>query len=180
MSSPALKAWGRLMQACGGLAAGIIGIVVVLVCWDVLGRNLGLASLPWIVEITEYALPLATFLAAPWLMYRYEHVRLDLLSTSLSPRNRARVERIAAALCGVVSLVIVWYAIRVIVDVRGIGSLVIKSLVFPEWWLFVPVPICFTLLALECARRLVFPPPPAGFEPVAGPDLPGPQGAPPP
>jgi len=179
MSSPAHKAWGRLMQACGGLAAVLIGIVVVLVCWDVLGRNLGLTSLPWIVEITEYTLPLATFLAAPWLMYRYEHVRLDLLSTALSARNRARIERVAAALCLAVSLVIVWYSIRVIVDVRGIGSMVIKSLVFPEWWLFVPVPVCFTLLALECARRLVFPPPPAGFELAAGLGLPGTDGAPP-
>jgi TRAP-type C4-dicarboxylate transport system permease small subunit len=156
------------MQACGGLSAAIVGTVVVLVCWDVLGRNLGLTSLPWIVEITEYSLPLATFLAAPWLMYRYEHVRLDLLSATLAPRNLARIERIAAAICLVVSLVIVWYSLRVIVDVRGIGSMVIKSLVFPEWWLFVPVPVCFTLMALECARRLVFPPPPTG--PVTAPE----------
>jgi TRAP-type transport system small permease protein len=156
-----MKAWARLMQACGGLSAAIIGIVVVLVCWDVAARNLGGRSLPWIVEVTEYSLPLATFLAAPWLMFRYEHVRLDLLATALSPRNLARVERVAAAVCLVVSAVIVWYSVAVIIDTRGIGAQVIKSLVFPEWWLFVPVPICFTLLGLECARRLFFPPPPA-------------------
>jgi TRAP-type C4-dicarboxylate transport system permease small subunit len=173
----AARAWDALMRACGGLSAAIVGIVVLMVCWDVLGRNLGLRSLPWIVEVTEYSLPLATFLAAPWLMYRYEHVRLDLLSTSLSPRNLARVERIAAAICLVVSAVIVWYALRVIVDVRAIGSIVMKSLIFPEWWLFVPVPICFTLLAIECARRLVFPPPPIGALADTGVDLPGVDGA---
>ncbi|HMS79639.1 MAG TPA: TRAP transporter small permease [Burkholderiaceae bacterium] len=155
-----MNAWARLMRACGGAAAAILGAVVVLVCWDVFARNLGAKSLPWIVEVTEYALPLATFLAAPWLMHRYEHVRLDLLSTSLSPANMARIERIAAAVCLVVSLVIVWYSLAVILDTRKVGALVIKSLVFPEWWLFVPVPICFLLLAGECARRLVFPPPP--------------------
>lgn len=156
------RAWGRLMHACGGLAAAIIGLVVVLVVWDVVARNLGARSLPWIVEITEYALPLATFLAAPWLMHRYEHVRLDLLSNTLSPRNLARIERFAAAACLVVSVAIVWYSIAVIVDTRRIGALVIKSLVFPEWWVFLPVPICFALLAIECARRLLFPPPPLG------------------
>jgi TRAP-type C4-dicarboxylate transport system permease small subunit len=174
-----LKAWARLMQACGGAAAAILGIVVVLVCWDVLARNLGARSLPWIVEATEYALPLATFLAAPWLMFRYEHVRLDLLSATLSPRNMARVERVAAAVCLAVSLVIVWYSIAVMLDTRGIGALVIKSLVFPEWWLFVPVPICFLLLAAECARRLVFPPPPAAGAAAAGIALPGEDGDPP-
>jgi TRAP-type C4-dicarboxylate transport system permease small subunit len=179
MSSPVTRAWGRLMQACGGLSAAIVGIVVVLVCWDVLGRNLGFSSLPWIVEVTEYSLPLATFLAAPWLMHRYEHVRLDLLSATLAPRNLARIERIAAAICLVVSLVIAWYAIRVILDVMSIGSMVIKSLSFPEWWLFAPVPVCFGLLAIECARRLAFPPPPAGPIIGSGPALPGADGMPP-
>lgn len=175
MSRPALRAWSRIMQACGALAASILGIVVVLVVYDVLARNLGARSLPWIVEVTEYALPLATFLAAPWLMFRYEHVRLDLLSTTLSPPALARVERVAAAVCLAVSAVIVWYSIAVIVDVRRLGSIVIKSLVFPEWWLFVPVPICFSLLVIECARRLVFPPPPAASE--AGTATPGGHGS---
>lgn len=170
-----MRAWARLMQACGGLAAALVGLVVVMVCWDVLARNLGGMSLPWIVEVTEYALPLATFLAAPWLMHRNEHVRLDLLAATLSPRAMARIERIAAALCLVVSLLIVWYAIKVLLDTRQIGAQVIKSLIFPEWWLFVPVPICFGLLALECARRLLYPPPPhapaaqAGLEPPGEP-----------
>ena len=62
------------------------------------------------------------------------------------------------------------------IDVRslaprsGAGALVIKSLVFPEWWLFVPVPVCFGLLAVECLRRLLRPgmhaePVVAGLEP---------------
>lgn len=168
-----MNLWSRLMQACGAAAAAIVGAVVVLVCWDVLARNLGAKSLPWIVEMTEYALPLATFLAAPWLMHRYEHVRLDLLSNTLSPRRMAVIERIAAAVCLIVSLVIVWYAIKVLLDTRQIGALVMKSLVFPEWWLFVPVPVCFGLLALECARRLVFPPPPHPSQAEAGLDIPG-------
>lgn len=168
-----MKAWSRLMQACGAAAAAIVGLVVVLVCWDVFARNLGAKSLPWIVEVTEYALPLATFLAAPWLMFRYEHVRLDLLATTLSPSALARVERVAAAVCMVVSALIVWYSIRVLLDTKQIGALVIKSLVFPEWWLFVPVPVCFGLLTLECARRLVFPPPPAAPMATAGIEVPG-------
>jgi len=147
------------MKGCGALAAALIGAIVVLVCYDVLARNLGLHSLPWIVEVTEYTLPLATFLAAPWLMWRFEHVRLDLLATTLSPKALAAVDRLAAAACLAVSLVIVWYSVAVILDTRKIGSMVIKSLAFPEWWLFLPVPVCFALLAGECARRLLLPVP---------------------
>lgn len=156
-----MRLWHYVMNACGVAAALLVAAMVVLVTWDVVMRNVGGFSLPWIVEITEYALPLSTFLAAPWLMYRYEHVRLDLLPALLPERAMKRVERLAALLCLVVSVVIVWYSIRVIVDTRGIGAIVMKSLVFPEWWLFVPVPVCFTLLAIECLRRLIAAPPPA-------------------
>ena len=147
----------RLINACGAAAAILLGLVVLLVCYDVILRNLGAHSLPWIVEITEYMLPLATFLAAPWLMHRNEHIRLDILGATLSPARMAVIDRIAAGFGLVVSAVIAWYAVAVILDAGESGALVIKSLVFPEWWLFVPVPLCFGLLSIECLRRLVRP-----------------------
>ena len=38
------------------------------------------------------------------------------------------------------------------------GSITIKNLVFPEWWLLAPLPVCFVLLAIEFVfrfRRLI-------------------------
>jgi TRAP-type C4-dicarboxylate transport system permease small subunit len=143
------------MQACGVLAALAIGAVALLVTCDVLARNLGLSNLPWVVEVSEYSLPFATFLAAPWLLYRNEHVRLDMLLGAL-PRAPARLlDRLADVIGIGVSLVFVWYGARVIADSRALGSMVYKTLVFPEWWLFVPVPLCFALLAVEFARRML-------------------------
>jgi TRAP-type C4-dicarboxylate transport system permease small subunit len=150
-----MKLYRGLMQGCGVLAALVIGVAVLLVCYDVLGRNLGLKSLPWIVEVSEYSLPLVTLLAAPWLLYRAEHVKLDLLGTALRPAALQILERIAAALGLAVSLTITWYALKLMADSKSVGAMVVKSLVFPEWWLFVPVPLSFGLMALECARRLL-------------------------
>jgi TRAP-type C4-dicarboxylate transport system permease small subunit len=143
-----------LMRGCGVVAATTVAVITLLVCYDVVSRNLGLRSLAWINEITEYALPIATLAAAPWLMWRNQHVRLDLLGAVLSPPAQRRVDRVASALGLVVSLVLVWFAVKVLLDSRAAGSLVIKALVFPEWWLYVPVPIGFALLALECGRRV--------------------------
>jgi TRAP-type C4-dicarboxylate transport system permease small subunit len=152
---PMRAIYHRLMQACGALAALSIGAVALLVTFDVVARNLGLANLPWVVEVSEYSLPLATFLAAPWLLYRNEHVRLDMVLTAL-PRRAARLLDRLADLVGIaVSLVFVWYGVRVIADSRALGSMVFKTLVFPEWWLFVPVPLCFALLAVEFLRRML-------------------------
>jgi TRAP-type C4-dicarboxylate transport system permease small subunit len=125
----------------------------------VIGRNVALANLPWIVEVTEYALPLITLLAAPWLLFRAEHVRLDLLNNTLSPAALRILDRIASTVGLMVCVVMVWYALKVIADTREIGAMVMKSLVFPEWWLFVPVPLSFGLMAVECARRVLRPGP---------------------
>lgn len=146
-----------LMRSCGVLAAAVVAAITLLVGYDVVGRNLGLRTPVWINEVTEYALPLATLAAAPWLMWRNQHVRLDLLGALLSPAAQRQVDRVASAIGCVVSLGFVWYAVRVLLDSRAAGSLVIKALVFPEWWLYVPVPIGFALLALECGRRVLHP-----------------------
>jgi len=156
----------RLVHGCAVLAALLIGLVLALVCFDVIGRNLGMNSLPWIVEVTEYTLPIATLLAAPWLLERNEHVRLDLLGATLSPAAMRRIDRVAAA-CGlVISAVLTVYSVRVILDTRAAGGLVLKSLVFPEWWLFAPLPLGFTLLAAVSLRKLLRPDPHPSAHPL--------------
>ncbi len=143
------------MRLCGGLAAALVALIALAVSYDVVARNLGWGNLPWVLEITEYALPLGTLFAAPWLMYTNQHVRLDLLETALSAPARRRLARWSAAIGLVVSLVFVWHSIAVVVDAYRAKAIVLKTLSFPEWWLFTPLPFAFTLLALECGRRLV-------------------------
>jgi TRAP-type C4-dicarboxylate transport system permease small subunit len=142
------------MQACGVGAALTIGVMALLVTFDVIARNTGWGTFPWVVEVSEYSLPLATFLAAPWLLHRNEHVRIDMLLTALPKRIARQIDRLADLIGLAVCVIFVWYAFKVIADSAKLGSLVIKTLVFPEWWLFVPVPLCFGLLGIEFVRRM--------------------------
>jgi TRAP-type C4-dicarboxylate transport system permease small subunit len=154
------RAHALLMRLCGGIAIITIGLITLMVCVDVVARNLRWGNLPWVTELTEYALPLATLLAAPWLMWRGQHVRLDVLEMVLSPASRARMERLSAAAGLLVSLALCGYGLVALLDSRRSGAVMLKALVFPEWWLYLPVPIGFGALALECARRLFWPPVP--------------------
>jgi TRAP-type transport system small permease protein len=148
-------AWGRLMQACGLAAALLIGLMALLVGYDVLARNMRLPAPAGIAEASEYGLALATLLAAPWLLWSEQHVRLDLLQMSLSARAWARLYRAAALACLVISAVLAWYSLAVIADLRQSGALVMKAFTFPEWWVYVPAPLCFGLMALEALRQLL-------------------------
>lgn len=149
-----VHAYRGLLHACAVIAALLLGITALLVTGDVVARNVGLGTLPWILEVSEYVLPLATFLVAPWLLARNEHVRLDVLLTAL-PARLARTLAWVGDLMGLaVCAVFVIYGARAIASSAQQGSLVIKSIVFPEWWLYAPVPMCFGLLAIEFVRRL--------------------------
>jgi TRAP-type C4-dicarboxylate transport system permease small subunit len=148
-------------------AALLLGAMAFLVTADVLGRNLGLGVIPWILDASEYSLPLATFLAAPWLLHQNEHVRLDLLLHALPARAARALDRAASGMGLAVCLVLVLYGARTAVDSARQGALVMKSLVFPEWWLYAPVAPCFALLAIEFARRLGGPAIAAGTGPRA-------------
>lgn len=148
------KIYHALMQVCGGAAALSLGLAALLVAFDVVARNLNIVTLAWVVDVTEYSLPFATFLAAPWLLYRNEHVRLDLLLTSVPRRVARAIDRGADVMGLLICLVLLRFGVYVIADSARQGSMVDKTLSFPEWWLYVPVPVCFALLATEFVRRM--------------------------
>ena len=60
--------------------------MALLVTLDVVMRNVGLGTLAWVNEVSEYSLPVATLLIAPWLLHRNQHVRLDVLLASVPKR----------------------------------------------------------------------------------------------
>ncbi len=141
--------YDRLLQGLAAFAAVLLGASALAITVDVVGRNVGVGTLPWILEVSEYVLPLATFLVAPWLLRRNEHVRLDILL-----RAWPRLGHVTNVVGLAVSAVLVLYGVRTILNSAQQGAMVFKSVVFPEWWLYAPVPLCFALLGVEFVRRL--------------------------
>ena len=149
-----MRFYRATLQGFAGVAAILLGAMALLVTLDVVMRNVGLGTIAWVNEVSEYSLPVATLLIAPWLLHRNEHVRLDVLLVSL-PRSASRVLEKACDVIGIaICAVFVWYSIRLILDSARINSMVVKTLAIPEWWQYALVPVCFSLLAVEFARRL--------------------------
>jgi TRAP-type transport system small permease protein len=149
-----MKFYRLIIQAMAWVAAIVLGLMALAVTLDVVARNLGWGNTGWVVELSEYSLPLATLLVAPWLLYRNEHVRLDVLLILLPRRMALALERVANVFGILICAVFVWYGSKLIVDSASLGSMVVKTLSIPEWWQYALVPVCFSLLAVEFARRL--------------------------
>ncbi len=149
------NAYRPVSHAFAYAAALILCAVAVLVTLDVVMRNTGLGTIAWVMEVSEYSLPLATFLIAPWLLHRNEHVRLDVALVMLPPRLARALQRCADAVGILICAVFVWYGVKLVFDSARLGSMMVKTLTIPEWWQYAPVPVCFLLLAVEFLRRLL-------------------------
>ncbi len=147
------SAFGRLLDALAMLAALILLAMVVMVTADIVLRNLTRGGISWSNEVSEYALYLITLLAAPWLLRRGQHVRLDIILTLMPSRVAWLMEAAGDVLGFLVSLVLVRYGAAMTYDSARLGAITIKNLVFPEWWLLAPLPIAFALLAIEFVFR---------------------------
>jgi TRAP-type C4-dicarboxylate transport system permease small subunit len=147
------QACGRLFEALAVVAALMLLAMVVLVTADIALRNIAGTTLTWSNEVSEYALYLMTLLTAPWLLRRGQHVRLDLVLT-LVPNRVAWLMEAAADIVGFVTcLFLIRYGAAMAHESFRLNSITIKNLVFPEWWLLVPLPACFLLLACEFVFR---------------------------
>jgi TRAP-type C4-dicarboxylate transport system permease small subunit len=145
--------FGKLLDALAAAAALILLATVLVVTADILLRNLVGNGFPWANEISEYALYLMTLMAAPWLLRRGQHVRIDLVLTLVPSRVAWAMEAIADALGFCVCLVMLRYGVHMAAESHRLGSITIKNLVFPEWWILAPLPLCFGLLAIEFVFR---------------------------
>ena len=148
------RAYARLLEGFGLLAGLTIAVLAVLMSVDIAIRNIGIGSLPWIVEVSEYALFVSTFLAAPWVLRLGAHVRVDLV-LNIVPAGVSRVMEIVVDAAGVViSGVLGWYGLAATVDSFRLGGIIVKQLAVPEWPLLAVIPLSALLLVIEFLLRL--------------------------
>lgn len=148
------RIYGRLLDAFMGTACLLLLAMTLLIGADVIGRNAGLGGIPWSGEISEDILYLLTLLTAPWLLRQGQHIRVDILLRALPARLGWLLEWVGDLLGLACSLYFVWYGWKVLAASYSSGAISIKTLVTPEWWLLVPLPLAFLLFAIEFLFRM--------------------------
>lgn len=146
--------YGRLLDGMLAIACVLLLGMTFLIGADVLLRNIGAGGVPPSNELSEYGIYLITILAAPALLRRGQHIRVDIVLRALPPRVAWCFEWIGDVVGVVCSVYFVWYGIRVTYASYAAGSVSIKTLVLPEWWIFVPMPVCFLMVAIEFIFRM--------------------------
>jgi TRAP-type C4-dicarboxylate transport system permease small subunit len=140
------------------LASLLLLVMMLVICGDVLLRNVRVPGLPsglaWSNEISELLLYLLTMFAAPWLLRGGRHIRVDIVLRVMPLRWAYACEWIADVLGFGCCLWMVWYGAAVAAKSLENEAVSIKTLVMPEWWFMAPLPLCFALLAIEFVFRM--------------------------
>ena len=154
------KAYGRILDGCGLIAAALVLAMTALIVTDVLLRNWALlrylivASIPASVELTEYALFYATCFAAPWLLHQGQHIRIDVVLSRVPPAAAWVVEIVCDLIGLSLSVLLTGFGVVMVARSMNAGTLMVKNMVFPEWYALWPLPVMFALLTVEFVFRI--------------------------
>lgn len=146
--------YGRVLDGMLLMACLLLLAITFLIGLDVLLRNIGAGGIAASNELSEDALYLITMLAAPGLLRRGQHIRVDIVLRLIPAKLGWAMEWLGDATGFACCLFFIWYGARATAASYFAGSLSIKTLIFPEWWILAPAPISFLLLAFEFIFRM--------------------------
>jgi TRAP-type C4-dicarboxylate transport system permease small subunit len=150
-----LSRWyGRLLDVLLHAAGFLLLFMALMIGADVFLRNVGAGGIPPSNELSEDSLYLITLLTAPGLLRMGQHIRIDIVLRVLPGRVGWVLEWLGDTIGMICCLYFVWYGVRAAGASYLSGSISMKTLIMPEWWLLAPMPVAFALLALEFVFRM--------------------------
>jgi TRAP-type transport system small permease protein len=148
------RLYGRLLEALMLVSTLLVLAMTLMIGADVALRNIVAGGVSWSNEVSEYILYLVTLLSAPALLRRGQHIRVDILLRAVPARLAYAMEWIADAAGLVCALYFVWYGFRVAIQSYSAGAITMKTLILPEWWMLIVMPVTLLLVAIEFIFRM--------------------------
>ncbi|MBC8260151.1 MAG: TRAP transporter small permease [SAR324 cluster bacterium] len=146
-------AFDRLIYALAAMSAVSIGLYSTLIPINLVLIKFQLGNIWWLYEGVEYTLYMGAFLAAPWVLQRGAHVRVDVLLMSLSKPAAARLERVIDLFGSIICLVLFVYGVRATISEFQDGTIPDKVLQINNWYMMAVFSFSFLLLAIEFLLR---------------------------
>ena len=146
---------GWVYDQIGTLVGIVIGLFAIAISLDLVLRLFKIGNLPGMQEIIEYVLFACVFLAAPWALRLGAHIRVDVLISTLPERWARFADRALDTVGCIICSALAWYGCRNLAQAYTFNAMQRKYFDVPEWWLLAVFVICFVLLAVEFASRLL-------------------------
>jgi C4-dicarboxylate transporter, DctQ subunit len=148
------KAFDKLIYAMAFLGGVMILFAMAAVCLDVVMRYLFNRPMSWVLQVCEYILLYAPFLAAAWVLREDGHIKVDIVLSLMNPGFQRFVHVLSSILGFVVMAVITYYGIEVVGELYLSSQPTLGSYRFPQFAITLAVPLGSLVLAVQFLRRL--------------------------
>ena len=143
----------RAINLLAILSAVLIALMVLFICFEVVSRPFVRRPMLWTIEVSEYILVYVTFLATAWVLREEGHVSMDLILTKLRTKPRCVINVITSVIGAIISLIAVWYGIKVTVESYQTGYFLTKIVNIPFFIVSAVFPLGSFLLFVQFLRR---------------------------
>lgn len=135
--------------------AGIILLLTMfLISYSILVRFFAESPMPWVMEVSTYALLYITFLGAPWLLKHNGHVGVDLIVGRLTKGKQAAMELFTSSIGLIVCVVVFWFGLMATLDALSRNIMIINMLAIPRYQLLAVIPLGGFFMVVEFAKRI--------------------------
>jgi TRAP-type C4-dicarboxylate transport system permease small subunit len=148
------KAFDRLLDFFAVLAGIIAAFVTVAVSAGIITRFVFNRPMAWVIEISEYSLLYIAFLSAAWVMKNNQHVSVDLVYNSFSPKNKVIADLFTSILGGVVFLIVTYYGFKVTRNQYITKYFTPTFLEAPKFIVTLIIPVGSLLLLIQIIRKI--------------------------
>lgn len=145
--------YDRLIAALALAAAISLGCMSLWITYEVAMRYFFRAPTIWAVDLSEYALFWAVFLASPWVLRQDEHIKIDIVVDRLRSRPRRWLGIVTSLVGAAVCAVMTWQGAIAEWDVYARNVDFAREWVVQQYVVYAIVPIGFLLLTIEFLRR---------------------------
>jgi TRAP-type C4-dicarboxylate transport system permease small subunit len=143
----------KLTVLFAALVAVSIGLMALLIPLNLIIIKAHIGSMWWLNGAIEYALFFGVFAGAPWVLQQGAHVRVDVLTSSLSKNAALTLDNIINLIGALICIILCFYGTRAGITEFIDQTLPDKDLRIPNWIVVVFFAFSFLMLAIEFLLR---------------------------
>lgn len=151
--SRAAKVYSAVVWGLGVLSGAILVAIATATAAEVIVRAAWQIAFPWLTELAEYGLFIATFAGCPLVLKEGGHVRFELLMGSTTIGRLFYFCSLVLGFCVCIFLVI--YGVVASLNAYTTSVINFNYFVVQDWWLLIWIPIAGALMAVEFLLNVV-------------------------
>ncbi len=138
----------------GKLSSYVIGVVVLMMSYEVVSRYVFNAPTIWSGELCQYGLCFVTMLGGGYTLLVDKHIRVDIIFRGFNFKKRAWTELLTWWVVIAFLLVLIWKGGELTFDAYMGDEKSMTFMEIPMWYSLVMVPIGGVLLLLQAMARM--------------------------